>query len=83
MVANTGMGFVEVGNLNLPQLRALQRALIEKARMTGAGMFGAMLGGGGKGNSNKRELSPDQFDEWVKQKKVMLGKNVLSLQEVF
>lgn len=78
MVANTGMRFVEVGGLNLPQLRALQKALIEKIKMTGIGMFGAA------GNRSSRvELTPDQLDEIIRQKKALLGKDKLSLEEVF
>lgn len=78
VVANTGLRFVEVGELNLPQLRALQKALIEKIKMTGIGMFGAA------GNRSSRvELTPDQLDERIRQKKALLGKDKLSLEEVF
>lgn len=79
VVANTGMGFAEVGELNLPQLRALQKALIEKIKMTGIGMFGAA----GNRSSSRVELTPDQLDERIRQKKALLGKDKLSLEEVF
>ena len=65
--------------MNLPQLRALQKALIEKIKMTGIGMFGAA----GNRSSSRVELTPDQLDEIIRQKKALLGKDKLSLEEVF
>ena len=83
IVANTRYSFAAVGELNLPQFRALQKALVEKVKMTNIALLGGMFGGSGSASKgNKTTLTPNQFDELVQQKKAQLGKNVLSLNEV-
>ena len=81
IVAHTSLSFDDVGKLNLPQFRALQTAIIEKAKM--ANPF--FIGDGQKSPKpgDKVALSQEQFAELVDRRKKELGKDVLSLDEVF
>ena len=88
VVANSGYTFEQVGEMTLPQFRAVQGAVARRIKMTlnPFSIFGAAVTGRGparRGAGKRVELSPDQFEQVVRDRKRSLGKETLSLEEVF
>ncbi|MDD5712007.1 MAG: hypothetical protein PHY31_04520 [Smithellaceae bacterium] len=81
------MTFKEVGDLNLAQFKEIEKAIMERLRISSMGIFGgaspAVPPARRKPFSGRVELTPDQFDRIVEDKKRALQRDRLSLTEVF
>lgn len=81
IAVNTAYSFEEIGNMSLPQIRLLHRMLAERFRQqclaaSGLGLLGA-------GIARKQYLTEEQLRQLVQMRKQQLGKEKLSLEEVF